>query len=99
MYLYHRTSAAGVKDILQDGFLDTTGYFLRGHAFRGVWFSDDPFTPGERTVGDTVLCLDIPEPIIAEYEWKDAWTPYREWLIPAALLNAYFVLELYEDAL
>ena len=40
-----------------------------------------------------MLAVDIPETMIAEYEWVEDGKPYREWLIPAEILNRYPVTE------
>jgi len=43
--------------------------------------------------GYRVLAVDIPEARIADFEWTEVGKPYREWLIPAELLNRYPVTE------
>jgi hypothetical protein len=87
MILYHRTSAADA--ILRDGFKDTTGYYLTSTEYNGVWFSDVPLDGNEGADGDMLLAVEIPEEVIAEYEWIEEGKPYREWLIPADLVNSY----------
>jgi hypothetical protein len=48
--------------------------------------------------GTDVLVLDIPENVLAEYEWvEEESRNYRECLVPAAILNAYEVDRLTED--
>jgi len=37
---------------------------------------------------DVILELDIPESVVAEYEWA-VELPYRQFLVPATLLNQY----------
>jgi hypothetical protein len=48
---------------------------------------------------DTVLSLslDIPEAELAEWEWVEEGKPYREWLIPADIINRHGVVALVED--
>ena len=64
--LYHRTQAA--EQILSGGFRDGEGTYLTEQVWRGVWLSDQPLDANEGAYGDTVLCVDIPEEIVAEYE-------------------------------
>ena len=39
--------------------------------------------------GDTLLSIDIPDNVIADYEWIEEEKPYREFLIPAEIVNRY----------
>jgi hypothetical protein len=46
------------------------------------------------------LAIEIPEEDISDLEWVEEGKPYREWLVPAALLNSYgppVVTDDYED--
>ena len=36
---------------------------------------------------DFVIALDVPEAELVEFEWVEEGKPYREFLVPAALLN------------
>ena len=68
---------------------------LRGHTARyltdrewtGVWVSDRPLDNAEGASGETLLQIEIAEPLIAAYEWVEERKPYREWLVPAEVLN------------
>jgi len=95
MKLYHRTYFA--EAILKEGFKDRTGYYMTNRPWTGVWFSDHVLDPNEGADGDRVLMLEIPEHVIDYYEWieedlktgeRTNWG-YREWLIPAELVNSY----------
>jgi hypothetical protein len=56
----------------------------------GVWVvSDCPFDCNPGVVGHSLLTLDIPEEIFAEYEWVQDGNSYREALIPAKILNCF----------
>lgn len=87
MILYHRTTAASAEQILHDGFRDGVGTYLTDSEFSGVWVSNVPLDINEGAKGDTLLQVDLPEQTIAEYEWIEERKPYREWLIPARLVN------------
>ena len=49
--------------------------------------SDRPLDNSEGASGETLLQVEVEEPLIAAYEWIEEGKPYREWLIPAAVLN------------
>ncbi|MBR0914888.1 hypothetical protein [Bradyrhizobium japonicum] len=87
MILYHRTSAAIAERILCDGFRDGVGTYMTSDEHSGVWLSNVPLDVNEGAPGDTLLRLELPEQIIASYEWIEKGKPYREWLIPAQLIN------------
>lgn len=85
MRYYHRTDSA--RDILAHGFRDTTGYYLTVQEWSGVFLSDVPLDCNEGTKGEDLLEVEINEAVIAEFEWEEEDKPYREWCVPAAILN------------
>lgn len=87
MLLYHRTEHGGA--ILADGFRDAEGYYMTAHLFRGVWVADWPLDCNEGAKGDDLLVADVPECLVAEFEWIEDGKGYREFLVPAAILNQY----------
>jgi hypothetical protein len=87
MKLYHRTSAAA--RILECGFKDSVGRYLTSELHSGVWFSDRPLDINEEAHGGALLSISIPERVIKRYEWSEDRKPYREFLIPAAVVNRY----------
>jgi hypothetical protein len=87
MIVFHRTTQAVTEQILRSGFRDTTGRYLTNREWSGVWVSDRPLDNSEGASGDALLQIEIAEPLIAAYEWVEEGKPYREWLIPAAVLN------------
>lgn len=88
MTLYHRTPAADA--ILAEGFRDGFGLYLTAQLWSGVWLSDKPLDENEGAKGDDLLALDIPEDAIAEFEWvQEPSFGYREWLVPAEVVNRY----------
>jgi hypothetical protein len=42
------------------------------------------------------VSLDLTEEALADYEWVSEESPYREWLIPDALVNAHGKLERFD---
>lgn len=87
MRLYHRTDAA--HRILAEGFRDAEGPYLTDTTQRGVWLSNVPLDPNEGTTEGPLLTLDIPEDVLADYEWVEEGKPYREFLVPAGVVNRY----------
>jgi hypothetical protein len=87
MILYHRTRASAAELILCDGFRDGVGTHMTTEEHRGVWFSNVPLDSNEGADGDTLLRVELPEQAIEEFEWIEDRKPYREWLVPARLIN------------
>jgi hypothetical protein len=92
---YHRTSAS--EAILAHGFLDAEGYYLTTSLHRGVWLSDRPLDDNEGADGEVLLRLEIPEEAVARHEWVEANKTYREFLVPAATVNAYGPPQVVDD--
>ena len=67
----------------------------------GVWLSERPLdvNEGGTAAHDTVLrvTLDIPESELAEWECIEEGKPYREWAIPADIVNRCGVVALVGD--
>jgi hypothetical protein len=57
---------------------------------RGVWFSDRPLDTNEGVRGDMLLRITLPlgRRELDKYEWVEESKPYREWQLPAALVNS-----------
>jgi hypothetical protein len=87
MRLYHRTDARDA--ILADGFTDAEGDYLTDRIHGGVWLRDRILDANEGTAGEDVLDLEIPEEIVAPFEWVEEDTGYREFLVPAEIANRY----------
>jgi hypothetical protein len=86
--LYHVTGKDAALAITQTGFRDGTVFF-GGMSLTGIWVSSFPLSEMEGTKGDTVLkiALALPEAEIAYFEVVEEGKPYREWCIPARILN------------
>jgi hypothetical protein len=85
--LYHPTRHAA--EILRDGFGERSGAYLTATDHSGVWLFDRPLA--DHIIDDDldeILELELPESVAAAYEWH-VGLPYREFLMPAALLNLY----------
>jgi len=95
--VYHRTSAA--QAILSGGFKDATGTYMTRNEYTGVWLSDEPLDINEGADGDTILTLDIPETILVEWEWVEEGKGFREFLVPAKIVNTFGPPELAEQGL
>jgi hypothetical protein len=99
--LYHYTSAAQVEAIVREGFRDGEGTYGTGQSWRGVWLADRPLDVNEtarsyRPPAWVRVTLDLPATALDGYEWVSEEGTYREWLIPAALLNAQARVEPYD---
>ena len=88
--VYHRTSLDAAVSILREGFKDATGTYLARSEHTGVWVSDGESDPTGGDLGDALLTIStvLSESDLDAFEWVEDAKPYREWLIPAHLLNA-----------
>jgi len=93
MRFYHRTTEKAMKNILKIGFRDATRQYMTLNKHTGVWISNVPWEiDGE---AECLLGIDLSIDIIKEYEWIEEEKPYREFLVPAKLLNhgKLFIIE------
>jgi predicted DNA-binding antitoxin AbrB/MazE fold protein len=83
--LYHATTAESAIAILANGFEDG-----KWHGLSGVFVSLKPVDVNEGAKGDTVLRLttSIKLEALRRYEIVEEGKPYREWIVPARILNA-----------
>jgi len=89
MRLYHRTTRQAARRILAEGFRDGQGRYMTAQIHRGVWGADQILDANEGARGDTILVIGIPLRRIRAYEWKEPGKPYREFCIPAAVVNKH----------
>ena len=87
MMLYHCTPAP--DSILASGFRDSDGYVDEGLPV-GVFFSDRPLDGNEGAKGDHVLEIEMPDEAVGQYECISEGLPYREFIIPAAVVAKYW---------
>jgi hypothetical protein len=95
--LYHRTAAG--SEIVRAGFRDSAGsYGLATMTLCGVFVSDVPLDENEGACGPDLLEVQLPPDVdLRDYEIVEALKPYREWCVPAALLNEQATLRLLTD--
>ena len=95
--LYHRTTALAAQVILDSGFRDNRDNFgfvnEAGEPFelKGVWLSDVPLDGNDfGRDRETLLAvtLDDHDLIDCEVLGEGNFQSYREWLVPAAVINA-----------
>jgi hypothetical protein len=84
---FHRTTRKAASAILLHGFKDATGTHGTGSLHTGIWISNVPVDSNEGAKGDVLLEVRIPARLISRYEWIEKVKPYREFMVPAALLN------------
>jgi hypothetical protein len=91
--LYHTTDAA--EAILRDGFRDAMGSYelatLDGTpvTLTGVFLADMPVDINEGAVGDEVIEVALPDDLdLDDFELIQDGKPFREWCVPAGLINA-----------
>jgi len=75
------------QSILKSSFRDGTGKYLTDKIRKGVWISNRPLDSNEGAEGDTLLEIRIPESEVTPFEWPEEEKPYREFLVPARVLN------------
>ena len=92
---YHRTSAENARAIEESGFQNSIGYLFGNRAWTGVWLTSMPLDRREGAEGDTLLKvkLDVPERELERWEWTGEKRCFREWLIPAAIINRRMTAE------
>ena len=88
MILIHRTGPESAADILKNGFVDGPAYTELAD-IAGVFLSDRPLDSNESANGGVLLEVQIGlhEADLADFELVEDDKPYREWCVPAALVN------------
>jgi hypothetical protein len=96
--LYHRAAEDIARQIIATGFRDSEGYYMTTRLHSGVWVSDQPLDENEGACGNALIRIELAkdESEIASFEWIEDGKPYREWLVPAALLNEFGKIEIQE---
>jgi hypothetical protein len=94
---YHTTDAADA--ILRDGFSDATGsYMFANSELTGVWLGELPMDINEGATGDQVLRVEFGDDVdLDDFEAIEEHKPYREWCVPATLINAHATVTLVSD--
>jgi hypothetical protein len=91
--LFRRVTTEEANRILTVGFEDKTGRYLTEQKWTGVFVSDRPLDSNDGVPLDATVLLEIHlavlEADIADYEWVEEGKDYREWQLPATMLNTY----------
>ena len=97
MKLYHITTNKNAKLIVKNGFKDGIGSYGvidsktgKSKISKGVFLSNKVFEQRRKDDNDCVFIINIPSEEIKQYEWVEGLTDYREWCIPAKIVNKYF---------
>jgi len=64
---------------------------------RGVGLSYRPLDFGQGAKGRELLLVELPEDVLEQYEWVEEDETYREFLIPAGIVNGYGPPELCDE--
>ena len=96
---YHRTNAHNAHAIIASGFHNSTGHFLNNRIWTGAWLSSIPVDSEHGAEGDALLMvkLEIDDRELARWEWATEGRTYREWLIPANIINRCATFELVDQ--
>jgi len=98
MLIFHTTTSENAEQIRLNGFVDPQGMVVENHdcvpTEEGTYFADQAVADGSLDSGASFYFqIEIPEDIIDEYEETDdanEAVAYREWVIPANIVNEYF---------
>jgi hypothetical protein len=85
--LYHSTTRENATNILREGFRDRTDHYMTDTPHTGVWLSDTPLDENEGGSSEVLLCVELEEGVLAFYEWVETGKGYREFLVPAEIVN------------
>ena len=96
---YHRTTTEEARSILERGFRNSSGHFLNNRIWTGVWLSSIPVDNEHGAEGDALLMVKVEtnEHELARWEWAAEGRTYREWLIPANIINRCATFELVDQ--
>lgn len=104
--LYHVTTGENAVAILRDGFKDSAGNYMTNKLWKGVWLTDKPdemipVIAHARSCPNPVVLAATVSPSLASvldgYEWaSEIPNCYREWLVPAKLINGHSTVTIAE---
>ncbi|HEY6119736.1 MAG TPA: hypothetical protein VIV66_07245 [Pyrinomonadaceae bacterium] len=96
---YHRTSAENARAIVDSGFTNSSGYFLSNRIWTGVWLSSIPVDSKSAAQEEALLLvkLELGERELSRWEWFGEGRSYREWLVPAGIINRCAKVEMVDQ--
>ncbi|HEX6034079.1 MAG TPA: hypothetical protein VFY83_06570 [Anaerolineales bacterium] len=85
---------------MREGFKAGIGTYITINERTSVWLSNVPpnivdLSPSEPTL--LRVTLSLTEAGIERFEWVEDGKPYREWLIPAEVINANSIIEALDE--
>ena len=98
MVLYHRSTIAGAREIIKNGFEDEKWSFglrdaLTGETVKayGVWLTDRPLAKGEGPPGDAILevHVDFSEEALQAFELIGVFEDVRLWVVPTEIVSPH----------
>ncbi len=98
MVLYHRSTIAGAREIIKNGFEDEKWSFglrdaLTGETVKafGVWLTDRPLAAGEGPPGDAILevQVDFSEEALQAFELIGVFEDVRLWVVPTEIVSPH----------
>jgi hypothetical protein len=96
--LYHRTDTASARRILENGFENSSEYFLSNRMWNGVLLSASPIDDCARNDHSLlVVKIDLDERNLSRWEWNAEGQNHREWLMPAGIVNKRAQVQLAEQ--
>ena len=72
------------------GFRTPPGHMAPSFELTGVFLGDSPMDINEGAKGDQVLRVEFPDDVdLGDFELVEEHKPYREWCVPAELINGH----------
>ncbi len=96
--LFHGTSKAAAEQIRAHGFRDATGTYMTSRKVTGTWLSDRPLDESEGACSQAYFEVEIEGSLVEPYEWIEEGKPYREFLVPARIINNHGKINRREDS-
>ena len=91
---YHRTNADNARGIIDSGFKNSSGYFMNNRIWTGVWLSSIPVESEASADALLMVKLEIDGRELSRWEWSGEGRSYREWLLPANIINRCATVEM-----
>jgi hypothetical protein len=90
MQVYHSTTREFAECISEEGFPDVTAGPLTRAPGSGVWVTERPIMSGDGLGRiDAWFEISIDEPLLEPFEWAEKGSAFRQWVVPADMLNEH----------